>query len=80
LEQFVLDPELLPFQIGDRILVWKRMAAFLVDRPFEVGMPLPQRLDAILYRHARFLLSAMSADDPGAGASDPAGFAGACDK
>jgi hypothetical protein len=71
LDEFVFDAQLLTLQIGDRILVRKRMLALLVDRAFERGVPLAQRLDAILRRHTRYLLWTMIETDANASRSEP---------
>jgi hypothetical protein len=52
LEEFVLDAELLALQIVDRVLVGKRAMDLLIEGAFERCVLFPERLDAILHRHA----------------------------
>jgi hypothetical protein len=80
LEEFVLDAQLASLQIGDRLLVRKRMPVLLVNGTLERGVLGPQRLDAFLRRHALFLLWVMTAGMLAPARSTRPKFAGACDE
>jgi len=52
LENLVFDLELLALQIVYRIVVRQRPMDFLIEGSFERRVLFPERLDAILHRHA----------------------------
>src|SRR6516165_8873638 len=67
LEDFVLDAELLALQIGDGVVVGKGTPVLLIDGALKLSMLCSERLDAILQRHALFLLLDDDAPDGNAG-------------
>jgi hypothetical protein len=52
LENFVFDTELLALQIVYRVMVRQRPMDFFIEGSFERRVLFPERLDAILHRHA----------------------------
>ena len=67
LEDFVLDAELLALQIGDGVVVGKGTPVLLNDGALELSKLRSERHDAILQRHALFLLLDDDAPDGNAG-------------
>ena len=66
-ENLILDAEFLALQIRDSVLVGKGTPVLLIDGALELSMLRSQRLDAILQRHALFLLLDDDAPDGNAG-------------